>query len=598
MHYLFKRKREFELRAEGQIKLAKNIYEKKQKHKTISEVDVSNNEISIDSVNFGGNIEPLTNLQFDLGFDNFLKKRMKLRANEQNQLGVEDKNLNELINKLGYLDLRDFLAINKYILEAEKHDDYVNKTKANFLKLALSRLNKKKKEEVTKQFKKIDELNEQEGAKTRENIKIEYLFDNLAESKELFYRFYYKIKELNEKERSVALDQIEKYNKMVQALNNKKTRVHDLDFLDAQVEHPKDIMERIINQYREERTVEIKLDAKSISEKITKIKDHVASEGLKCSTFEPIYLLCKFYSFYNKYKKVYHPTNMETERLINRYIREKRLKEFTREKMMEMGDPYFSEEEKEISSIVNEETKQKAIERNQMKKKYFDAKYNYLKDKLEKEIDKKLADELGYVITNKANSEEIKEDTAVNEILFGYLPTMKFDWIHKAVDDHFKSFKLDYMYNYLDFYSNKYKVRKAIANDLKRKVSVSEINFILNNLVTQPGGAPIRKNPFNICDIIGNEFGVIKPKFVEKAMNSGHVELDMARQSSMETAIKLEEKKDIKLTKEEQFEVELYKGFKNDPFYKHYLRTHLAFFSETISDIHFNLPHSMRGFVF
>jgi len=47
----------------------------------------------------------------------------------------------------------------------------------------------------------------------------------------------------------------------------------------------------------------------------------------------------------------------------------------------------------------------------------------------------------------------------------------------------------------------------------------------------------------------------------------------------------------------DQFEIEAYKGVKNDPFFKHYLKTHLGFFIETYNETTLNTPFYMRGFV-
>jgi nitrogen regulatory protein PII-like uncharacterized protein len=69
-------------------------------------------------------------------------------------------------------------------------------------------------------------------------------------------------------------------------------------------------------------------------------------------------------------------------------VREKKIKEFTKEKMMEEPDKYFTaltdEEnfEDNLTTIVDEESKKKAIERRRLKEKYFDAKYEYKLQKL------------------------------------------------------------------------------------------------------------------------------------------------------------------------------------------------------------------------
>ena len=46
-----------------------------------------------------------------------------------------------------------------------------------------------------------------------------------------------------------------------------------------------------------------------------------------------------------------------------------------------------------------------------------------------------------------------------------------FSYISKAIDDHYKSYKIEYMYNYLDYSSNKYKIRRKITEEMKRKMT-------------------------------------------------------------------------------------------------------------------------------
>jgi hypothetical protein len=54
--------------------------------------------------------------------------------------------MDELVEKLGYLDFRDALAANKYILEAKKHGDYHQQARVRTLSLAMSRMSRLKRE--------------------------------------------------------------------------------------------------------------------------------------------------------------------------------------------------------------------------------------------------------------------------------------------------------------------------------------------------------------------------------------------------------------------------------------------------------------------
>jgi hypothetical protein len=49
--------------------------------------------------------------------------------------------MDELVTKLGYMDYRDALALNKYILETKRHGDYHQKARARILNIASARYN-------------------------------------------------------------------------------------------------------------------------------------------------------------------------------------------------------------------------------------------------------------------------------------------------------------------------------------------------------------------------------------------------------------------------------------------------------------------------
>ena len=53
-----------------------------------------------------------------------------------------------LVEQLGYLDFRDCLAANRYILEAKRSGDYHQMARAKTLSLALNRMSKLKREQI------------------------------------------------------------------------------------------------------------------------------------------------------------------------------------------------------------------------------------------------------------------------------------------------------------------------------------------------------------------------------------------------------------------------------------------------------------------
>ena len=89
--------------------------------------------------------------------------------------------------------MREFIALNKYLLEAANHKQYINTAKAKFLDIAMSRLNEQKEKDIKNQFQSINENNSLNAA-DKLNTKVEQLLDIGPELKEMFYKCYYQIK--------------------------------------------------------------------------------------------------------------------------------------------------------------------------------------------------------------------------------------------------------------------------------------------------------------------------------------------------------------------------------------------------------------------
>jgi hypothetical protein len=391
VYYINKRQRELEERANRHISLAKASLKSKNNKKLFPSKSLKTEDLGLD---YEVSIDKDTNLVYGLGFDNLITNNLS------SQKSSEDRQLQHLINKLGYVDFRDFVALNKYVLEAKNHDDLVNQTKSRFLQMALQKVNQNQKEELRKNLRKIDEANKDLKVKDKNDLKIDYLLNNYEESKELFYNYYYKLKELNERDDSRTMNEFEKYEKMVKSINNSNLKQNDKDELIFKRKDMKgqgslkydleDYMERIIKNYREQRTIALQTDSDTILKKLNYLleKQAKARNFDQTIVIDEIVNLAKYQTFLTKYKKIYIPTNIETERLINKYLREKRIKEFTFEKMMEEKDPYFSplSDEEEIinnETIYDEESKKKAMDRHQIKKNYFEAKYQFRKKELE-----------------------------------------------------------------------------------------------------------------------------------------------------------------------------------------------------------------------
>lgn len=86
-------------------------------------------------------------MPFGFGFDHIIKER----SDYVNNLKTENNQMmDKLVEKLGYLDYRDALACNRFILEAKQDGDYHQKARAKTLSIAFSRMTKLKREQIEK----------------------------------------------------------------------------------------------------------------------------------------------------------------------------------------------------------------------------------------------------------------------------------------------------------------------------------------------------------------------------------------------------------------------------------------------------------------
>lgn len=61
---------------------------------------------------------------------------------------ANNQKMDELVEKLGYMDYRDALACNKYIIEAKRSGDYNQIARAQVLEVAFKSLNRKQMKEI------------------------------------------------------------------------------------------------------------------------------------------------------------------------------------------------------------------------------------------------------------------------------------------------------------------------------------------------------------------------------------------------------------------------------------------------------------------
>lgn len=275
-----------------------------------------------------------TGLLYGVGFDSFIHKINK----DKQEILSQDNKIDLLVAKLGFMDLREFLALNRYILEAKSHSDTLVQAKAKYLEEAVSKLTKKKREEVRNKFSMI-ETRQDLDAVGKTDEKVDFLLNNYAEIKELFYKNYYKIKEMSFRELEKSLSDFDKYELLRENAKSSEISLADrfnddnigfnpnLDGKASKNRNGKDkelkafdqdaYVDEIIKKYRDNRTVSLKINSSEIKKKIDEfIKLRDLNDNSVGFLLKNIFSMIKFYTFFNKYKKMYIPTNMETERII------------------------------------------------------------------------------------------------------------------------------------------------------------------------------------------------------------------------------------------------------------------------------------------
>jgi hypothetical protein len=102
-------------------------------------------------------------LPYGVGYDAVIKKRTDMI---DKQKFWNNRVMDELVNKLGYMDYRDALAANKYILEVKRHGDYHQQARAKILSVAMSKYNALKRADVDSRAAQIataENLNKDEA---------------------------------------------------------------------------------------------------------------------------------------------------------------------------------------------------------------------------------------------------------------------------------------------------------------------------------------------------------------------------------------------------------------------------------------------------
>lgn len=124
-------------------------------------------------------------LVVDTEYDWILKNR---EAELERKKKVNSGMIRELVWKLGYMDYRDALAVNKYILEARRSEDTNQLVRAQILEQALKQLKDKKMKDIERRAK--EEVGDMAKAEALEQQKLDLLMNENPEYARMYQEMY------------------------------------------------------------------------------------------------------------------------------------------------------------------------------------------------------------------------------------------------------------------------------------------------------------------------------------------------------------------------------------------------------------------------
>ena len=135
--------------ATGRIGSHEKLYQIKQEVQKIKDQEFASNSV-LEKKTRGitgeePEMEDQFNVQIGTPFDYIFKERAELIDSQKMK---NNKKMDELVAQLGYMDYRDALACNKYILETKRSGDYHQLARGRVLEFAFNRLEKEKQLEI------------------------------------------------------------------------------------------------------------------------------------------------------------------------------------------------------------------------------------------------------------------------------------------------------------------------------------------------------------------------------------------------------------------------------------------------------------------
>lgn len=189
-----------------------------------------------------------------------------------------------------------------------------------------------------------------------------------------------------------------------------------------------------------------------------------------------------------------------------------------------------------------------------------------------------------------------------------------FDFLDSLIENYHRESALEYMYQYNDYFSGKHKLRMKITQEYAKKVSLKEVNQLLNkmmmdlkkqyndDLFRKPEYRYLNKDftnyDFNLFNTIQEDYGLAEPDiYSSDQVASFNFPAVYQQIKDIKEKVENDEYYPPDLTENDLYEIEAYKAYKNDPVFKHYLYNHLSFFTEKLNDNFSTIPFAMKGIV-
>ncbi|CAI2385179.1 unnamed protein product [Moneuplotes crassus] len=544
---------EFKKRATDNIALTKLKQRLVKSKKTVDSQKSGPSEIELLMKSMDYNLE----LNYDPTFG---EKETLLEINQR-----LDVKMDNLIEKLTRLDYRDFLAVNKYILEARNSKETHLQARAHVLAAAMRRISQKKRNQIDQELKNKHSLSDDVSNTSSDlaDFRIKAFMEEDPHLKDVYRKSYTEIKEENTRD----------------------TADQDLDqFIDEEIYEEDEEDHLLEKEFYTHKYVHWFKTTKELRQIYEQDIGSAQTKEAKDIAHDKFINMRK--RMLRKKKLAVSVESLRAELLYNH-----RIKLITKQKMLEehkdrIGQPGSDFLENEISDLekmynqikrdespilkkgdATDEISQQWLEfMDKFSAKYYDSKWKWYQSTKIKQIVTMDARVSGLIQVINDNEGNLKD-------------------------------KMEYMYNRINDHNDRKEVRDMISAEIHKKTSIQDVGEVLDDLIreyeannpeyegniepeslykeyTSPELFPHLYHVLETRRVIPSQYDarergegkIFKETFEEVDKN------DQERDHSLES-----------LDEHEKIEMQIYSSIKRDPYYKHYVYNCLRHESEYLN---------------